>query len=57
LVREQSVITTDAATASRNIDGLTGTLQDTHDWMREKQEIFGGLTDSLSEAPAVLDTF
>ncbi len=50
LVREQSMLSSDAGAASRTIDALGATLNETTRWLSDQREVLGEMED-LSTAP------
>ena len=48
--REQALLATDAAAISRSVDVLAATMGETGRWLRDQQEILGGI-DVLTDAP------
>lgn len=55
LVRDQSVLTSDAATVAERIDAITGSLTQTSQWIRDQQKIVGRLDDITLPAPSLLE--
>lgn len=53
LIREQSLLATDAGTVSQRIDEVGATLRDTTQWMREQQKMAGEVQDILEDAPPI----
>lgn len=51
LLREQTVISTGTDVVSNRIDNIAETLGDTTRWIKEQQEIYGGVEDLLEEPP------
>jgi len=50
LIREQALLTTDAAGISRSVDALSTFLNESSRWLHEQQEIFGDL-DTITPDP------
>jgi hypothetical protein len=51
LLREQAVISTGTEVVSNRIDHIAETLGDTTRWIKEQQQIYGGVEDLLEEPP------
>jgi hypothetical protein len=51
LLREQAIISTGAEVVSNRIDHIAETLGDTTRWIKEQQQIYGGVEDLLEEPP------
>ena len=47
LIREQAALSTDPTVLSRRIDEIAATLGGTSQWIRDQQQIFGGMDDLL----------
>lgn len=56
LLREQTVISTGTDVVSNRIDTIAETLGDTTRWIKEQQEIYGGVADLLEEPPPLTAT-
>lgn len=54
LIREQAVISKDSQALSTRIDLVSTSLGETTDWIKEQQNLFGGVQDLLEEPPPIL---
>jgi hypothetical protein len=52
LIREQAALSTDPVVLSQRIDEIAATLGGTSQWIRDQQQIFGGMEDLLLDATA-----
>jgi hypothetical protein len=56
LVREQTLLTSDAGSASRTIDALGATLTETNKWLNDQRHVLATL-DDVSQAPSSVAYF
>jgi hypothetical protein len=52
LIREQAALSTDPVVLSQRIDEIAATLGGTAQWIRDQQQIFGGMEDLLLDTAA-----
>jgi hypothetical protein len=51
-IREQAALSTDPVVLSQRIDEIAATLGGTAQWIRDQQQIFGGMEDLLLDTAA-----
>lgn len=51
LIREQAALSTDPDVLSRRIDEIAATLGGTSQWIRDQQQVLGGMEDLLTDVP------